>query len=54
MIAPRRLVIGEEDVLLCEGIERVLAVGGFEVAARDAVETGHRRVHAVLTYLRES
>ena len=34
MTAPRRVVIGEDDVLLREGIERVLAVAGFEVVAR--------------------
>jgi DNA-binding NarL/FixJ family response regulator len=34
MTAPRRVVIGEDDVLLREGIERVLTVGGFEVVAR--------------------
>ena len=34
MTAPRRVVIGEDDVLLREGVERVLAVAGFEVVAR--------------------
>jgi DNA-binding NarL/FixJ family response regulator len=34
MSAPRRVVIGEDDVLLREGIARVLAVAGFEVVAR--------------------
>ena len=34
MIAPRRVVIGEDDALLREGIARVLAVAGFEVVAR--------------------
>ena len=34
MTAPRRVVIGEDDVLLREGIARVLAVAGFEVVAR--------------------
>ena len=34
MIAPRRVVIGEDDVLLREGIARVLAVAGFEVVAQ--------------------
>jgi DNA-binding NarL/FixJ family response regulator len=34
MAAPRRVVIGEDDVLLGEGIARVLATGGFEVVAR--------------------
>jgi DNA-binding NarL/FixJ family response regulator len=33
MAAPRRVVIGEDDVLLREGIARVLTVGGFEVVA---------------------
>ena len=33
MTAPRRVVIGEDDVLLREGIARVLAVAGFEVVA---------------------
>ena len=33
MTAPRRVVIGEDDVLLSEGIARVLATGGFEVVA---------------------
>ncbi|MDA0162591.1 response regulator transcription factor [Solirubrobacter ginsenosidimutans] len=33
MTAPRRVVIGEDDVLLREGIARVLALGGFEVVA---------------------
>ena len=33
MTAPRRVAIGEDDVLLREGIARVLAVGGFEVVA---------------------
>ena len=33
MTAPRRVVIGEDDVLLREGIARVLAVSGFEVVA---------------------
>jgi DNA-binding NarL/FixJ family response regulator len=32
--APLRAAIGEDDVLLREGIERVLAVAGFEVVAR--------------------
>jgi DNA-binding NarL/FixJ family response regulator len=34
MPAPRRVVIGEDDVLLSEGIARVLALAGFEVVAR--------------------
>jgi DNA-binding NarL/FixJ family response regulator len=34
MTAPRRVVIGEDDVLLREGIARVLAVVGFEVVAQ--------------------
>lgn len=34
MTAPPRVVIGEDDVLLREGIARVLAVAGFEVVAR--------------------
>jgi DNA-binding NarL/FixJ family response regulator len=34
MTAPRRVVIGEDDVLLREGIARVLAVTGFEVVAQ--------------------
>jgi DNA-binding NarL/FixJ family response regulator len=34
MIAPGRVVIGEDDVLLLEGIARVLVVAGFEVVAR--------------------
>jgi DNA-binding NarL/FixJ family response regulator len=34
MIAPRRVVIGEDDVLLREGVARVLALAGFEVVAR--------------------
>ena len=34
MTAPRRVAIGEDDVLLREGIERVLTLGGFEVVAR--------------------
>jgi DNA-binding NarL/FixJ family response regulator len=34
MAAPRRVVIGEDDVLLREGIARVLTVGGFEVVAQ--------------------
>jgi DNA-binding NarL/FixJ family response regulator len=34
MSAPRRVVIGEDDVLLREGIARVLAVAGFEVVAQ--------------------
>ena len=34
MTAPRRVVIGEDDILLREGIARVLAVAGFEVVAR--------------------
>ena len=33
MTAPRRAAIGEDDVLLREGIARVLATGGFEVVA---------------------
>ena len=33
MTAPRRVAIGEDDVLLREGIARVLALGGFEVVA---------------------
>ena len=33
MTAPPRVVIGEDDVLLREGIARVLAVAGFEVVA---------------------
>lgn len=34
MSAPRRVVIGEDDVLLREGVARVLAIAGFEVVAR--------------------
>lgn len=34
MTAPRRVVIGEDDVLLREGIAGVLAVAGFEVVAQ--------------------
>jgi len=34
MTAPRRVVIGEDDVLLREGIARVLAVTGFEGVAQ--------------------
>jgi DNA-binding NarL/FixJ family response regulator len=34
MTAPRRVVIGEDDVLLREGIERVLSDAGFEVVGR--------------------
>ena len=34
MTAPRSVVIGEDDVLLREGIARVLAVAGFEVVAQ--------------------
>jgi DNA-binding NarL/FixJ family response regulator len=34
MTAPRRVVIGEDDALLREGIARVLAVAGFEVVAQ--------------------
>jgi DNA-binding NarL/FixJ family response regulator len=34
MTAPRRVVIGEDDVLLREGVARVLAIAGFEVVAR--------------------
>jgi len=34
MTEPRRVAIGEDDVLLREGIERVLTLGGFEVVAR--------------------
>jgi len=34
MTAPRRVVIGEDDVLLREGIARVLALAGFEVVAQ--------------------
>ena len=34
MTAPRRVVIGEDDVLLREGIARVLDVAGFVVVAR--------------------
>ena len=34
MTAPRRVAIGEDDVLLREGVERVLTVAGFEVVAR--------------------
>ena len=34
MSAPRRVAIGEDDVLLREGIARVLAVGGFDVVAQ--------------------
>jgi DNA-binding NarL/FixJ family response regulator len=30
----RRVVIGEDDVLLREGVERVLGLGGFEVVGR--------------------
>jgi signal transduction histidine kinase len=33
MAAQRRVVIGEDDVLLREGVARVLAVAGFEVVA---------------------
>ena len=34
MTAQRRVVVGEDDVLLREGIARVLTVGGFEVVAQ--------------------
>jgi DNA-binding NarL/FixJ family response regulator len=34
MTTPRSVAIGEDDVLLREGIERVLTVAGFEVVAR--------------------
>jgi DNA-binding NarL/FixJ family response regulator len=34
MTAPRHVVIGEDDVLLREGVARVLAMVGFEVVAR--------------------
>jgi DNA-binding NarL/FixJ family response regulator len=34
MSAQRRVVVGEDDVLLREGIARVLTVGGFEVVAQ--------------------
>ena len=34
MTAPPRVVIGEDDVLLREGIARVLTVGGFDVVAQ--------------------
>jgi DNA-binding NarL/FixJ family response regulator len=34
MSTPRRVAIGEDDVLLREGIERVLSDAGFEVVAR--------------------
>jgi DNA-binding NarL/FixJ family response regulator len=34
MGARRRVAIGEDDVLVREGIERVLAIAGFEVVAR--------------------
>jgi DNA-binding NarL/FixJ family response regulator len=34
MTAPPRVVIGEDDVLLLEGIARVLTEGGFDVVAR--------------------
>jgi DNA-binding NarL/FixJ family response regulator len=34
MIAQRRVVIGEDDVLLREGIARVLVLGGFDVVAQ--------------------
>ena len=34
MSAPLRVVIGEDDVLLREGIARLLAEGGFEVAGQ--------------------
>jgi DNA-binding NarL/FixJ family response regulator len=34
MPASRRVVIGEDDVLLREGVARVLAVAGFEVVAQ--------------------
>ena len=34
MTAPLRVAIGEDDVLLREGIERVLMIAGFEVVAR--------------------
>jgi DNA-binding NarL/FixJ family response regulator len=34
MTAPPRVVIAEDDVLLLEGIARVLTMGGFEVVAR--------------------
>ena len=33
MTTPRSVAIGEDDVLLREGIERVLTVAGFEVVA---------------------
>ena len=34
MTTPLRVAIGEDDVFVREGIERVLAIGGFEVVAR--------------------
>ena len=34
MSAPRRVVVGEDDVLLREGIARLLSEGGFEVVAQ--------------------
>ena len=34
MTAQRRVVVGEDDVLLREGIARVLTLGGFEVVAQ--------------------
>jgi DNA-binding NarL/FixJ family response regulator len=33
MTAPRRVAIGEDDILLREGITRVLSLGGFDVVA---------------------
>jgi DNA-binding NarL/FixJ family response regulator len=36
MNAPRRVAIGEDDVFVREGIERVLVIAGFEVVARAA------------------
>lgn len=34
MSAPRRVVVGEDDVLLREGIARLLSEGGFDVVAQ--------------------
>ena len=45
-----RIVIAEDDALLREGLVLLLGTEGIEVVA--ASDTGHRRVLAVLAYLR--
>jgi DNA-binding NarL/FixJ family response regulator len=35
MTAPQRVAIGEDDILLRQGIARVLALGGFDVVAEE-------------------